>query len=80
MCTLRKQHDFYQRNKSALLQDYAGKHLVISADLQITAFDTIAEAYKYGCSTLGLGTFLLQECTEEADKVQIISNLGLGLA
>lgn len=80
MCMLQKQHDYYQRNRSSLLQDYHGKHLVISENLDIKAFDTLTEAYKYGCHTYGLGNFLLQECTEEADSVQIISNLGLRTA
>ena len=80
MCALQKQYDFFRRNMSSLLEDYDGKYLVIPESLEVKAFDTIFEAYKYGAKTYGLGKFLLHECNDNADKVQIISNLGLGLA
>ncbi len=65
---------------SALLEDYPNKYLIISESLEIASFDTISEAYRYGVKTYGLGNFLLQECNEEADKVQIISNMGCRIA
>lgn len=80
MCALQKQYDFFRRNMSSLMEDYRGKYLIISDTLDVKAFDSISQAYQYGAKNLGLGNFLLQECTEEADKVQIISNLGLGQA
>ena len=80
MCALQKQYDFFRRNMSSLLEDYYGKYLVIPESLEVKAFDTFSEAYIYGAKTYGLGKFLLQECNDKADKVQIISNLGLGLA
>ncbi len=75
MCQLQKQYDFFRRNKSSLLEDHKDKYLIISEQLEVKAFDTISEAYSYGAKTYGLGQFLLQECSEDADKVQIISNM-----
>lgn len=80
MCQLQKQYDYFRRNMSSLLEDYKGKYLVISEALDVNAFDTISEAYQFGARTYGLGNFLLQECDEEADKVQIITNLNYRVA
>ena len=80
MCALQKQYDYYHRNMSALMEDYEGKFLVISENLDVHAFNTISEAYSFGAKNYGLGNFLLQECTQEANQVKIISNLGLGVA
>ena len=65
---------------SSFLQDYKDKYLVISENLEVDVFDTIADAYRYGAKKYGLGKFLLQECTNEADKVQIISNMAYSVA
>lgn len=54
MCALQKQYDFFRRNMSSLLEDYDGKYLVIPESLEVKAFDTISEAYKYGAKTYGL--------------------------
>lgn len=80
MCQLQKQYDYFRRNMSSLLEDYKGKYLVISEALEVNVFDTISDAYRFGAKQYGLGHFLLQECNEEADKVQIISNFGLSLS
>ncbi len=77
MCKLQKQYDFYRRNKSALLNDYRNLYLVISDSLEVRAFATIAEAYSYGSQKLGLGTFMIQKCSDTNDNVQSMSNLGL---
>ena len=80
MCQLQKQYEYFRRNMSSLLEDYKGKYLVISEALNVHVFDTIADAYRFGAKTYGLGNFLLQECDEEADKVQIITNLNIKVA
>lgn len=80
MCQLQKQYDYFRRNMSSLIEDHRNKYLTISEDLEVKAFDEISEAYRYGAKTYGLGHFLLQECTEEADKVQIISNMAYSVA
>ncbi len=74
MCQLIKQYEYFKRNMSSFIPDYNGKYLVISENLEVDVFDTIADAYRFGAKAYGLGKFLLQECTDEADKVQVISN------
>ena len=80
MCQLQKQYDYFRRNMSSLLEDHRNKFLTISEDLEVKAFDSISEAYRFGAKTYGLGHFLLQECTESADKIQIISNMAYSVA
>lgn len=80
MCQLQKQYEFFRQNMSSFIKDYEGKYLVISESLEVKVFDSIADAYSFGAKHYGLGNFLLQECNEEADKVQIISNMGLSLS
>lgn len=58
-----------------LLEEHRDKYLTISDQFEVRAFDSISEAYSYGAKTYGLGQFLLQKCSEDADKVQIISNM-----
>ena len=77
MCKLQKQYDFYHRNNSALMEEHPNLYLVISDTLEVKAFASIAEAYKYGAKNLGLGTFMIQQCSENSDKVQTIKNAGL---
>ena len=75
MVALEKQYNFYQKNKSALINDYAGMYLVITDGLQVHPFATLAEAYQYGAKNYGLGKFMIQECTEAADQIQMITNI-----
>lgn len=75
MCQLIKQYEYFKRNMSSVIHDYNGKYLVISENLEVNVFDTIADAYRFGVKIYGLGNYLLQECIDEADKVQVISNM-----
>ena len=62
---------------SGLMADYKGQVLVIADNLDVHAFPTMAEAYKFGAQQYGLGNFMVQRCTEKATRVQIMSNIGL---
>ena len=77
MCQLQKQYNYFKHNKSRLLAKYNGLILVISDDFEVHAFSTMSEAYTFGAKTFGLGHFMIQKCSEEADKVQILSNIGI---
>ena len=59
------------------MEDYLGQVLVISDNLDVHAFSTMAEAYTFGAQTYGLGHFMIQQCTEQATRVQVMSNIGL---
>lgn len=73
MCTLKKQHDFFNRHKSEIMQDYENKVIVINNDLDIKAFNNVEEAYAFGVSSCGLGNFFVQECTKDTVGVSVIS-------
>lgn len=68
MCTLQKQHDYFVEHFKELLTKYDGKHLVISENLTIDAFEDKRTAYRFGCNTFGLGHFMLKQCTKDALK------------
>lgn len=66
MLELEKQYQYYLDHEADFLKKYEGKFLVISDSLEVSAFDTKMDAYAYGAENLGLGNFLLQECTYNA--------------
>lgn len=66
MCEIKEQYKYFLENKDALIQEYAGKFLVISSSFDISAFATRAEAYVFGAKTYGLGNMLIQECSDSA--------------
>lgn len=77
MCKLQKQYDYFKRNKSILIEDHKNEVLVISNELDVHAFPTMEMAYTFGAQKYGLGNFMIQRCTEQATRVQVMSNLGM---
>lgn len=59
---LESQYDFYRAHEPELLQQYQGKHLVISDEFQVYPFTSPKEGYRFGVENFGAGHFLLHKC------------------
>lgn len=59
---LKTEFEFYLKNQSELVKEYAGKFLVIKDQKVIGVYDTEVDAYAKTVATEELGTFLIQEC------------------
>lgn len=77
MLELEKQYLFYLDHEADFLKKYEGKYLVISDELEVSAFDSKKEAYAFGVENTGLGNFLLQECTYNATHMVNYVNFNL---
>lgn len=77
MCRLQKQYAFFKQNITELMEKYSDRIIVISANLEVTAFDTMADAYSFAVKNYGLGSFMVQKCTKDAVSVKRISNFNL---
>ena len=73
MDNLEKQKQFFEDNLSKILEEYAGKVIVIPDSLDIHPFASLEEGYKFGVEHYGYGNFLLKDCTQEQPQVQIIT-------
>lgn len=54
--------EFFKANQDDLVKKYDGKQLVIHRCEVVAAFDTVGEAFDFGCKTYGAGNFSLQDC------------------
>lgn len=71
---LEKQLKYFKENQKALVKRYSRKYIVISDDLEVSAFDSLESAYIFGTTNYGLGNFLLQDCHPNyVGKVQVVS-------
>lgn len=77
MLELEKQYLFYLDHEADFLKKYEGKFLVISENLEVSAFDSKKDAYAFGAENIGLGNFLLQECTYNAAHMVNYVNFNL---
>lgn len=73
MDNLIKQKQFFDDNKTRLLKEYGGKAVVISDNLDVYAFPTLEDGYKFGVEKYGYGNFLLKDCTQDPQQVHIIT-------
>lgn len=73
MDNLEKQKLFFVENRSKILEEYAGKVIVIPDTLEIHPFASLEEGYKFGVEHYGYGNFLLKDCTQGQPQVQIIT-------
>lgn len=77
MCRLQKQYAFFKQNITELMEKYSGMIIVISDNLEVSAFETMADAYAFAVKSYGLGCFMVQKCTKDAVSVKRISNFNL---
>lgn len=54
--------EFFKANQDDLVKKYNGKQLVIRECDVIAAFDSVGEAFDYGCKNYGAGNFSIQHC------------------
>lgn len=73
MADVKKLIEYFEANKAKLLEEYADKVIVISESMDVQAFSTLEEGYRFGVSKYGYGNFLLKECRIDHNQVQIVS-------
>ena len=66
---LDKEYKYYLENKKQLLKQYKGKFIVIKNNKVIGAFSSKEQAYDNTIKKNKLGTFLIQYCLPENQKV-----------
>lgn len=54
--------EYFKSNQEELVKKFDGKQLVIHKCEVIAAFDSVGEAFDYGCKTYGAGNFSIQRC------------------
>ena len=54
--------EFFKENQEELVRKYDGNQLVIHERDVVAAFDTVSEAFDYGCKIFGSGNFSIQRC------------------
>ena len=75
MLHLQKQHDFFECNKTSLVETYKNKFIVISESLEVTPFDDKMAALQFGVTTYGTGQFMIKECNPDTiNTVSFISS------
>lgn len=65
MCSLKREFQWYLRNRDALVAQHEGKVLVIKNEALLGTFENEMEAIKKTMSEHELGTFLVQECSSD---------------
>jgi hypothetical protein len=56
-----KEHQFYETHRAEYRGKYAGKHIVISGQTFLGAFDTATDAYREAIKTFKPGEFMIKE-------------------
>ena len=70
---------FYEAHKLEIRDKYLGKHVVISGDNIVGAYDDAGAAYYETIKTHSLGTFMIQDVPENIeDEIQCLSPVALG--
>ena len=54
--------EYFKENQEELVKKFDGKQLVIHERDVVAAFDTVGEAFDFGCKTYGAGNFSIQRC------------------
>ncbi len=75
---LKKELNFYSKNKKDYLKTYKGQFVLIKGTKFIGAFTTEAEAYKSGVGQFGNEPFLIKQVVDE-DQVVDIPALTVGV-
>ena len=73
---LEAEWEFYENNRDALVEKYCGKHIVISGNKVIAAFDDRDVAYSETIKTLPLGSFMIHHVLEEEEVIQLTPFIG----
>jgi hypothetical protein len=71
---LEKEYAFYSEHRAELIKRYQGRFLVIKGDKILGDYATQEEALATALKDNAPGTFMIQECTEDADQVMRFSS------
>jgi len=69
--------DFYENNRDELVEKYCGKHIVISGERVVAAFDDRDLAYSEAVKKLPLGSFIIHHVLEEEEVIQLTPFIGI---
>lgn len=65
---LEKEYKYYEANKEALIKEFLGRFVLIQGEKILGDYSSEAEAYQDAIKKgLAVGTFLIQECTPDAN-------------
>ena len=65
---LKKNYDFYIRNHKEIVSKYLNKFIVIKEEKIVDSYDTFEEAARESAKKYELGTFIIQECSQDLDE------------
>lgn len=74
---LETEWEYYENNRDELVEKYCGKHVVISGNKVIAAFDDRDVAYSETIKTLSLGSFMIHHVMEEEEVIQLTPFVGI---
>ena len=74
---LEAEWEFYENNRDELVEKYCGKHIVISGNKVVAAFDDRDVAYSETVKTLPLGSFMIHHVLEEEEVIQLTPFIGI---
>jgi len=69
--------EYYENNRDEIVEKYCGKHVVISGDRVIAAYDDRDVAYSETIKTLPLGSFMIHHVLEEEEVIQLTPFIGI---
>jgi len=74
---LETEWEYYENNRDELVEKYCGKHVVISGNKVVAAFDDRDVAYSETVKTLPLGSFMIHHVQEEEEVIQLPPFVGI---
>lgn len=76
---LKKELEFFQKEREILLKDHAGKLALIKDQKVVGVFDSFGEAYSKGLELFGVAPFLIKQVVAQDERMQQAPALALGL-
>jgi hypothetical protein len=74
---LETEWEFYENNRDELVEKYCGKHVVISGNKVVAAYDDKDAAYSETVKILPLGSFMIHHVLEEEEVIQLTPFIGI---
>ena len=73
---LETEWEFYENNRSELVEKYCGKYIVISGNKVVSVYNDENEAYFETIKTVPLGSFMIHHVMEEEEVLQLSPFIG----
>jgi hypothetical protein len=71
VCMLETEWEFYENNRSELVEKYCGKYIVISGEKVVSSYDDEKTAYRETVKNIPLGSFMIHHVAEEEEIIQL---------